>query len=323
MAVDWNKINAILGSRTGEAALNIGGGLLEGIAQGKQADKNRAQDANQFATTAQLALARDNSDDARARAVAAADLAPLGANENFVARQAFLREVLPQLRNFSVTPGDPAVAAAMGQTSGGFRLPEGGLSPETLAAVSEAATANAIGHRAQHIANVDPNSPNVDIAAMGISPEAAQPAQNATDAFQQSRAQALTDQQTSTQQLLQAALDRDYAQQQQKKGGGFWSKLGKIAAFAAPIVAAPFTGGATLALIGAGAGAASGALNGGGVKGALAGAATGGLASGAIGAAKGALSKPKVSTPPFVPNPQQGFDPLQAALRCGNTFSGR
>lgn len=35
---------------------------------------------------------------------------------------------------------------------------------------------------------------------------------------------------------------------------GFWSKFGKIASIAAPIVAAPFTGGASLALIGAGAG---------------------------------------------------------------------
>lgn len=47
---------------------------------------------------------------------------------------------------------------------------------------------------------------------------------------------------------------------------GFWRKLAKIAAIAAPIVAAPFTGGMSLALIGAGSGAANAALSGGGWK---------------------------------------------------------
>ena len=68
---------------------------------------------------------------------------------------------------------------------------------------------------------------------------------------------------------------------------GFWKKLGKIAAIAAPIAAAPFTGGASLALIGAGAGAASGALSGGGLKGALLGAGLGAI-PGAMGAGKAA-----------------------------------
>jgi hypothetical protein len=68
---------------------------------------------------------------------------------------------------------------------------------------------------------------------------------------------------------------------------GFWRKLGKIASIAAPIVAAPFTGGASLALIGAGAGAAGGALSGGGWKGALKGAALGGATAGLGGGAGG------------------------------------
>lgn len=50
---------------------------------------------------------------------------------------------------------------------------------------------------------------------------------------------------------------------------GFWSKFGKIASFAAPIIAAPFTGGLSLAAIGAGAGAANAALNHQGIKGML------------------------------------------------------
>ena len=80
-----------------------------------------------------------------------------------------------------------------------------------------------------------------------------------------------------------------------------WKKILKIASIVGPIAAAPFTGGASLALIGAGGGAASAALSGKGWKGALGGAALGGLTAGigggagkgVLGAAKGAgaLSK--------------------------------
>lgn len=71
------------------------------------------------------------------------------------------------------------------------------------------------------------------------------------------------------------------------KDKSIWKTIGKIASIAAPIVAAPFTGGTSLALIGAGSGAANAALNGGGVKGALLGAGIGGLTAGLMGGAKG------------------------------------
>lgn len=98
--------------------------------------------------------------------------------------------------------------------------------------------------------------------------------------------------QPMNQQALQSALmDGVNTQPQQKKsGGGFWKNLAKVAAIAAPIAAAPFTGGATLALIGAGSGAASGALNGGGWKGAALGAGLGAIPMGGSGSlAKGAV----------------------------------
>ena len=64
-------------------------------------------------------------------------------------------------------------------------------------------------------------------------------------------------------------------------------KLGKIASVAAPIIAAPFTGGTSLALIGAGAGAVGGLASGGGLKGALLGAGMGAIpVPGAAGSAK-------------------------------------
>jgi len=74
--------------------------------------------------------------------------------------------------------------------------------------------------------------------------------------------------------------------------GKNWKNVGKWALRAAPIVAAPFTGGASLLAIGAGAGAASGALGGGGWKGAALGGALGAIpGGGAGGAAAGGAAK--------------------------------
>ena len=64
-----------------------------------------------------------------------------------------------------------------------------------------------------------------------------------------------------------------------------WKTAANMALTVAPIAAAPFTGGASLALIGAGAGAAKGLLNGGGAKGALLGGAIG--AAGSLGGGAG------------------------------------
>jgi hypothetical protein len=73
---------------------------------------------------------------------------------------------------------------------------------------------------------------------------------------------------------------------------GWLKTLGKIATIAAPIAAAPFTGGTSLALIGAGAGAAKGALSGGGLRGALLGGALGSVPGlGGAGAVGGQVAK--------------------------------
>ena len=82
---------------------------------------------------------------------------------------------------------------------------------------------------------------------------------------------------------------------------GFWKKFAKIGAMAAPFIAAPFTGGASLALIGAGAGAVPGLLDH-NLKGAALGAGLGAipgigkLAKGGSAAATGASAVGKTST---------------------------
>jgi hypothetical protein len=74
--------------------------------------------------------------------------------------------------------------------------------------------------------------------------------------------------------------------------GKTWGKLGKLALKAAPVVAAPFTGGTSLLALGAGTGALSGALEGGGWKGALLGGGLGAIpGGGGAGAAAGSAAK--------------------------------
>lgn len=306
MAVNWNKIEQILGSRTGQAAMTLGGGLLTGMAASGDNAAARAQNAQQFAANARMDLAESDRSDARSRAVSAAQLSPLGENEEFASRQALARALLPTLRNAKMTPGDPAVAAAMGTSTGGFRLPEGGLPPEAMAHFSEQATANAIARRAGMVANVDPNAPGVDFAGMGFGNDVATAAQGSADAYQNERLTAQQQERTRTQELLEAALNKDYTAQaaQKKNSGGFWRTLGKVASFAAPIVAAPFTGGTSLALIGAGAGAANAALSGKGLGGIALGAGMGALGTKGLAGKPGALaSKPLQPFSPYAATP--------------------
>ena len=91
-----------------------------------------------------------------------------------------------------------------------------------------------------------------------------------------------------------------HPEDQQKKGGGFWSKLGKIGLGIGTVALPMVTGGLSLpaqAAIGAGMGAAGGALGGGGASGAAKGAALGaggGLLGGWLRGGKAPLESSKI-----------------------------
>jgi hypothetical protein len=141
--------------------------------------------------------------------------------------------------------------------------------------------------------------PNLGAVGYGNAGGGVQGGIDASNAARQSTAQAAgqarTNDQANTQSAVMSALgggaNGAAGQTQQKKGGGFWKTLGNIGLMAAPFVAAPFTGGSSLAMlgIGAGTGAARGLLNGGGAKGALTGAATGAATTYAGNVISGAL----------------------------------
>ena len=96
-----------------------------------------------------------------------------------------------------------------------------------------------------------------------------------------------------------------HPEDQQKKGGGFWNKLGKIGLGIGSVALPMVTGGLSLpaqAAIGAGMGAAGGALGGGGASGAAKGAALGaggGLLGGWL---RGGGEVAKGATKPFLPS---------------------
>lgn len=271
----------MVGSKGGQTIVSGVGGALSAYGQGKQADADRAATAAQFkANMAQRQLESSQADQ-RFRSGAALDASPLGAEQHFAQKQALAKALLGGARNIKYTPGDSAVAGAMGTMTGGMRLPEGGLDPAMIERMfGDATTQASIAQRSKAIGQVNPHAPVLDTAPMfGTSADGSENA-FLTD-MKSGNQQSLNQQMNESAEhraLVQQAMAED-AQTGKPGGSSIWKKIAKIGLALAPVVAAPFTGGASLLAIGAGAGAASGALSG-GVKGALLGGAMGAIPGG-------------------------------------------
>lgn len=291
-----------------QGGLGIGGNILSGIAQGKQNDRNQAFDLasvlanlqqrqNEMALLDQQFREKLAADKSRT-AVDASQFDPL-AQQKSRANFGIDRELYANARPVE-TSFDPA--SGMGKISGGFTIPQGGFSPTAMQMFSPESAANAEAQFHNSVTNAT-GAPPPNLGGMGYGGASA----NADTSMSQNLANQVATRSSlptmpdpmadlrAMQQTQGAKAGTKYnpatgMYEEEKKKGGFLRTLGKIASVAAPIIAAPFTGGATLALIGAGAGAAGGALSGGGVKGALMGAGLGaipglGTSSGAAGSA--------------------------------------
>jgi hypothetical protein len=310
----------ILGSKGGQTAVSAIGAGLSAYGQHKdrqaqlaEGQANRQQSSAQFAANMLQRQSEDDRNHQLTAATSAAGISPIGEAQDFAAKQALFGQLLGGARNFSVRPGDSAVGAAMGPgPQGGIRLPEGGFNPAMLERLfGDATTLESIKNRQAQIGQINPNAPVMDLSNI-YGQQGADASKNILDANtmlaqQQSEAQAKQRDQ------IMRAIDEDIrgenrggpapdgfeydkkTGQLKKKGTPMWKKIAKVAAIAAPIVAAPFTGGASLALIGAASGAASGALNGGGVKGALLGGALGGATAGLGGGIGGGAASKAVA----------------------------
>lgn len=327
--INWSRIGQILGSPAAQNIMGVAGAGISAYAGNNQQQQNARQQAAQFA--AQMAAQYGNQLEGNRQnaAVAAASASPLGANENFANQQALRLAVLSQLRNPSVTAGDPGVAAAMPKITPAFSLPQGGLSKETLAHLSPQATAGAIAQRQQHISSIDPYAPGVNFGRMGFSSDVAGGVQRETDAFQAGARGRFDAQQADQRAQIQAALQQSYAnsEPEKKKGGGFLGGLGSILKVAAPI-AGTFIGGPALGAAIGGIGSAVGSKLqgnslGSSIRSGIGGAIGAGVGNAAIpaGAGRGtqALSGVNAASQWMQPQVRQapGVDPnlLAAALR--------
>lgn len=264
--IDWAKV---LGSKAFENVSNVAGNAL--VARGNAGASDRANASNNANTAASLMerLLADEQTRRHNAAVGAADASPLGANENFAAKQAIIQQVLGGARNFSITPSDPDVAAAMPAMSGGLRLPENGLSAESLKHYGPEATAGAIAHRSKMISNIDPTAPTPDFTTMGYLPDIDNKFGASARSFAGDRLASTTGSDDVRRAQIMQALDRDLSgAAQPQEPTPWWKKALKIAATVAPIAAIPFTFGASAAIspaamaaIGLGSGAAGGLAN--------------------------------------------------------------
>jgi hypothetical protein len=263
-------------------------------------------------------MAQRKEEQDRANAATANAANPLGANQKFAAKNALMSAILPQLQNFNYTPGDPAIADAMGKTTGGFRLPEGGLPKELIDSMyGKAATLESLSQHDKQLAGINPQQPSSNYQNFGFSKEDADPFMASVDQYQKG----VQARQGSSQQAVQQALENDIVGQHQKAkdddwleinspapqgyhwhdgelsqdGSGFWHKLAKYGGIAGAGLATAMTGGAAspllIAAIGAGSGAAAGWGSGGGTKGALLGAAGGALPAAGLGLGTGMAAK--------------------------------
>lgn len=245
-----------LGSPGGQAATNFAGAGLSALGASQQAGAQRKQDATQFAASTRQNQFNADRNDQLTRAAGVLNADPLGAEQKYAQRNALMAAILPQARNARSTPGDPRVAAAMGQRTGGMSnlLPEGGLNTEMINSMfGPQATMAAIMKRQQELSSLDPHAAQSNLGTM-YGDEAAAPFQ----AQIQGWAQQLQQKQGAEKAAFEAELNK-LIQQQAQSGSGFWKNLAKIAGVVGAGAAVLMTaGGASPLLVGA-VGAASGA----------------------------------------------------------------
>lgn len=259
--VDWYKsLSPEAQSSILSTGAGLAGGALQGRAQGQENDKTRANDLAQFIASIQQRQSEMRMNDQQfldSLAFQKGQADPL-VHEKSWAGLGRDRDLMANARPLEMSFDS---GTGMGKFTGGFTIPQGGFSADTLARYNAPAPAGA---RATPPVGQDPT----------------QSGQLATQVAGRAPLGSSVDPVAALQQQQQPTIPDGYEMKNgklEKKGGGFWRTLGKVASVAAPIVAAPFTGGASLLAIGAGAGAANGLLSGGGVKGALMGAGMGAI----------------------------------------------
>jgi hypothetical protein len=253
-----DKITGILNSPGGAAAIGAGGAALQAYGQNKQHEADRATTARQFAANMAQRQMEGDRQHQLSQASASTAASPLGAEQSFAQKQAILGSLLGNTRNFSATPGDPRVAAAMGSTNqGGMRMPEGGFDPAMLQRLfGDKATMESLANRQQMVGQLNPRSAPLNLGTMFG--DAGSAASQGVMSANQSELDRQLAESARQRELIQRAIDEDIRGEKQgkkNKAGGALSGAASGAATGASL-------GSIIPGIGTGIGAAIGGIGG-------------------------------------------------------------
>lgn len=215
-----------LGSPGGQTLIGGIGAGMEAYGAGKQADANRAASAAQSEAELRQRQLEQQQNDLRTRQMAAPQMLPMGAEQGFAQKQALMKALLGNARNVQFTPGDPAIAQAMGSYQGGMRLPDSGFDPAMLERLfGDEATQASIAAFQKNVGQVNPNMKNVDMGVLyGNSLDGSQ--NPFTTDVQTSNRLAMEQELNNSSKERQAVIEALRSGQQQKSSGG--SKLGAV-----------------------------------------------------------------------------------------------
>lgn len=166
----------------------MAGGLMAGAGQSKIIKENNAASTEQAELNRQLQLYLAQMDQRQRQSEQGLQAQQATPNrQDWRQRQALMADILPGLRNASVQPpGD--LARFTPQISGGFRIPEGGFSPEAMAFFSPEARASAEGDLDRAGAQASGGRMAVpDYAGAGYGEAGIAPGQEVTDYSKQLR----------------------------------------------------------------------------------------------------------------------------------------
>lgn len=282
---------------------NMGAGAIGSAVNARQNNKNQAQSELDAMVQRQLAALQNNQqtsqnlqDQRQQGWKDQTSQSPLGQEQSYVQKQRLAQVLFPQLANFKpAMPTDAGVAGA-------YQAPTNFLSvlndPRLMATFDDDMTATALADRRKLMAGLNPDYEFSSLSNYGLDSSFDDGVSRAQqDAV--GRRQAYEDTQTdlaNQQYALASQQSQQGAQGEKKKGSSIWSKLGKVAKVAVPVVlAATGVGAPAAAAIMAGTYAASKKADGGSwgdaLKSGVIGGATGAVGAGALGSgAKAGLS---------------------------------
>ena len=225
-----DKITGILNTPGGAAGVGALGAGISAYGQNKSAEADRAATARQFAANMAQRQLEGDQQHQMAQASNAVAASPLGAEQSFAQKQAMLQAILGNTRNFSATPGDPRVAAAMGSTNqGGMRMPEGGFDPAMLQRLfGDKATMESIANRQQAVGMMNPRGTPLNLGTMFGDAGAA--ASAGVMGAQQTELDRQLAESAKQRELIQRAIDEDIRGEKQSKKGKVGGAIGNAAA---------------------------------------------------------------------------------------------